>query len=247
MLKFVRKEIKEVFYKIIYNHIVIDVIENPRWVLWSAKRKQFMMTDKITANGIVASDCSAVYHIDGKKDFTNRTEVSKNVTVAKISEIEYIAIKSQIKNKTINEHGDIVSIDQLKEQKISQMSQACEDKITRGFDMILSDGVQHHFSLQLTDQLKITKLNDRAVAGMDFLPYHADNEPCKIYTAEEIIALNRNMEYIIEYETTYFNSLKLYINNMTDKNDIINFKYGDEIPLEYQSDVLKMFNNRVDE
>lgn len=228
------------FYKIIYGHIVIDVIENPRWVLWSAKRKQFMMTDKITANGIVASDCSTVYHIDGKKDFINRTESSKNVTVTKISEIEYIAIKSQIQEKAINEYGDIVSLDQLKEQKISQMSQACKDKITQGFDMILSDGARHHFSLQLTDQLKITKLNDRAVAGMDFLPYHADGEPCKIYTAEEIIALNRNMEYIIEYETTYFNSLKLYISNMTDKNDIINLKYGDEIPVDFQSDVLKL-------
>ena len=58
---------------------------------------------------------------------------------------------------------------------------------------------------------------------------------------------NNAMEYIIEYQTTYFNSLKVYINNMTDKNDIIDLQYGDEIPLEYQSNVLKMFNNRVEE
>ena len=33
----------------------------------------------------------------------------------------------------------------------------------------------------------------------------------------------------------------MYINNMTDKDDIINLQYGDEIPQNFQSDVLKLF------
>lgn len=229
------------FYKIVYNHVIIDVIAEPRWVIWLSKRKQFMFTDKSTANGIVASDCSEVYHIANKKDFQNRTETSKTVSVVEIGEAEYNSIRSQIIDKIISEQGNIVSIAQLKADKINEMSRQCQENITQGFDIVLSDGVQHHFSLQLTDQLKISKLNDKAVLGENFLPYHADNEPCKIYTAEDIRIINSQMEYIIEYQTTYFNSLKMYINNMTDKDDIINLQYGDEIPQNFQSDVLKLF------
>lgn len=110
----------------------------------------------------------------------------------------------------------------------------------RGFDIVLSDGISHHFSLQIPDQLKISKLNDRAKAGESFLPYHADNEPCKVYSAEDIMAINTTMETIIEFQTTYFNSLKMYINSMTSKDDIINVRYGIEIPEGYHSEVLAL-------
>ena len=120
------------------------------------------------------------------------------------------------------------------------MSQCCEGEITKGFDIVLSDGISHHFSLQIADQIKISKLNDRAMAGESFLPYHADNEPCKIYSADDIRAINSAMEYIVEYQTTYFNSLKMYISGMTSKDDIINVTYGTEIPDGYRSEVLSM-------
>ena len=57
--------------------------------------------------------------------------------------------------------------------------------------------------------------------------------------------INRTMESIIEYQTTYFNSLKMYINGMTDKDDVLNVKYGVEIPEGYQSDVLKLLLARL--
>lgn len=229
------------FYKIIYNRIVIDAISEPRWVIWIGQRKQFMLTDKSTANGVVSSDCSEVYHIEGKKSFDKRTEKSKTVSVRMIDESEYHAIMSQKIDAIISESGSIISMAQLKSDKLNDISKRCEQSIMQGFDIVLSDGIQHHFSLKLTDQLKISKLNDKAVSGESFLPYHADDEPCKIYTAEDIIAINHQMECIIEYHTTYFNSLKIYINNMTDKNDIINLQYGDDIPENFQSDVLKIF------
>lgn len=228
------------FCKIVYNHIVVDIIANPHWVIWASKSGRFMLTDETTANGIVASNGLEVFHIIGTNDFVNYSDEYKSVSVVEIGEAEYLSLKSQIVDKAVGEDGEEISLAQLIANRVEEMSQTCEEIIMFGFDIVLSDGIQHHFSLQLSDQLKITKLNDRAVAGEAFLPYHADNEPCKIYTAQDIMLINRTMESIVEYQTTYFNSLKMYINGMTDKNDVLNVRYGVEIPEGYQSDVLKL-------
>lgn len=131
------------------------------------------------------------------------------------------------------------NIDIVREAKIAEMSKICEANITYGFDIELSDGLSHHFSLNVSDQLKITKLNDRAIAGIKELPYHADGEVCKFYTKEDIISINTQMENLVEFQTTYFNSLKNYINGIDNISDICEIEYGDEIPYQYQSDVLK--------
>lgn len=227
------------FLKIVYNSIVIDILDNPKWVVWAKRSARFVETDPSTANGIVASD-GTVYHLAGRDGFDGRNEESKSVIPMEIQESEFNSLKSQIVDKAVNSNGEEVSIQALIEDKISEMSQKCEEVIMHGFDIVLSDGISHHFSLQIPDQLKISKLNDRAKAGESFLPYHADNEPCKVYSAEDIMAINTTMETIIEFQTTYFNSLKMYINSMTSKDDIINVRYGIEIPEGYHSEVLTL-------
>ena len=227
------------FLKIVYNSIVIDILDNPKWVLWARRSARFVETDPSTANGIVASD-GTVYHLAGRDGFEGRSEESKSVIPVEIQESEFNSLKAQIVDKAVNSSGEEISIQTLIENKIAEMSQCCEGEITKGFDIVLSDGISHHFSLQITDQIKISKLNDRAMAGESFLPYHADNEPCKIYSADDIRAINSAMEYIVEYQTTYFNSLKMYISGMTSKDDIINVTYGAEIPDGYRSEVLSM-------
>lgn len=113
------------------------------------------------------------------------------------------------------------------------------------FDITLSDKKSHHFSLEVADQLKISKLNDRANAGITVLPYHADGESCKFYTKDEVVALNTAMENCIEFQTTYFNSLRDYIESMTDINDVCAVEYGVDIPEAYQSEVLKMLYSQA--
>ena len=227
------------FLKIVYNSIVIDILDNPKWVLWARRSARFVETDPSTANGIVASD-GTVYHLAGRDGFEGRNVESKSVIPMEIQESEFNSLKAQIVDKAVNSSGEEISIQTLIENKVAEMSQCCEGEITKGFDIVLSDGISHHFSLQITDQIKISKLNDRAMAGESFLPYHADNEPCKIYSADDIRAINSAMEYIVEYQTTYFNSLKMYISGMTSKDDIVNVTYGTEIPDGYRSEVLSM-------
>lgn len=130
------------------------------------------------------------------------------------------------------------SIASIKDAKIDEMNNACNLAIVAGIDIELSDGEIHHFSLEIPDQLKISKLNDRAKAGIEELPYHADGETCKFYAPEDVIAINTAMENSIEFHVTYFNSLRDYINSMTDIDEVCAVQYGIEIPVEYQSEVL---------
>lgn len=126
------------------------------------------------------------------------------------------------------------------------MSQACNSIITSGFDIVLSDKISYHFSLELSDQVKISKLADRAKSGIEPLPWHADDGLYKFYPKEDILSINEAMEVLVEYHTTYFNSLKNYIRNLADVEKILELTYGVEIPVEYRSEVLTMMMNQAE-
>ncbi len=84
------------FYKIVFNDMIIDAIRNPVWVIWLGRSGRFLNTDPGTANGIVGRDGSTVYNIAGKGLFVNYTEQFKTVAVVEITEDEYENIMSQI-------------------------------------------------------------------------------------------------------------------------------------------------------
>lgn len=132
------------------------------------------------------------------------------------------------------------TIDEQKSALIAKMSNECNSIITNGFDVVLDDEKTHHFSLKTEDQLKIQALGLKAKSGETVLPYHADGEPCRFFSVQEILNLNAQMEGIIEYQTTYFNSLRDYINSMETSDDLQSVEYGMEIPVKYQSEGLKV-------
>ena len=137
-----------------------------------------------------------------------------------------------------------ITIDYLKQSKINQMSKECHDTITNGVDVLLSDGKNHHFSLEVEDQLKIQALALKAQNGVQSLPWHEDNNYCIFYSADDIMKLYQAMEDLQLFHTTYFNSLKMYIKSLETIEEINNIVYGAEIPIEYQSEVLQYLYNQ---
>lgn len=131
------------------------------------------------------------------------------------------------------------TIEDRKKALISQMDYECNQVIVNGFDMSLDDRNLYHFSLKLEDQLKIQALAIKAQSGETELPYHADGQPCRFFSITEILNLNDMMEHLITYQTTYFNSLRTYIENVEDEAVLDAITYGVDIPEEYQSDVYK--------
>lgn len=164
---------------------------------------------------------------------------------AKLSDIP-AKIKGAVVSK-LYEVGFIGDEDlsEVKDAKIAEMNTICNTTILNGFDIALSDGHSYHFSLDYTDQTMISKLNDRAKAGDTFLPWHWDNGTCKIFSPEDIQAINTEMENLITYQITYFNSLRDYINSLSKIDKVMEIQYGVEIPEQYQSEVLKMLFERM--
>lgn len=134
------------------------------------------------------------------------------------------------------------SIDALtlaKEKSIAAMSQICNATIRAGFIAELSDGEKHHFSLEMTDQLMISRLASKVAAGASTVAWHADGEDCRFFSAADIEHINAVMENLIDYHTIYFNSLRRWIRSVETMEELSTINYGDSIPAEFQSEVLR--------
>ena len=81
------------FYKIMYNNMVIDLLNEVRWVRYLPNSKRLVATDSQAANGVMGSDHNTVYHIFGKP-YTFANEV-KTIEVVKIDALEYDRLQTQ--------------------------------------------------------------------------------------------------------------------------------------------------------
>lgn len=140
-----------------------------------------------------------------------------------------------------------ITVEYAKKMKIAEMSKTCENIITNGIDVVLSDEKTHHFSLTVQDQLNLITLSKMVESGLEKIPYHADGELCEYYTPQDIRAIVQAGTEFKTYHTTYFNSLKKYINSLRSVNTVSQITYGVEIPEKYQSDVWKEINQNVEE
>lgn len=131
------------------------------------------------------------------------------------------------------------TLDYVKANKVAELSRICNQTIIEGFDVALSDGQEHHFSLSTQDQLNLISLSSMLSGGMDSIPYHADGEMCVFFPAKDIMTIVEAATAHKTYHVTYFNSLREYVNSMDNIEDVYAVVYGVEIPEEYQSDVLK--------
>ena len=127
----------------------------------------------------------------------------------------------------------------IKANKTAEMSAACRAAIVAGFDVTLSDGKDHHFSLTVEDQLNLNALFGLLATGAEQVPYHADGETCMYFTAADMQTVVQEATAHKTYHESYFNSLKAYIASKRTAASVHAIEYGTEIPEQYQSDVLK--------
>ncbi len=173
-----------------------------------------------------------------------------SVQVTEITEEEYNIFMQAIEhNETIIEEDDTEwpdyneqplipddgAVDFVRQSKLSEMSYACRQAIESGIDLQIQ-GENRHFSLTTQDQLNLMTLS----ATGEGAPYHADGQECTFYSAEEIQQLMAAVNKHKTYHTTYYNSLKNYINSLQTIEEIAAITYGIEIPDEYKSEVLKV-------
>lgn len=154
------------------------------------------------------------------------------------------SVYEEIKNES-QYHGDnkpyTPSIEEMRAVKWKEVNEACNRIIAAGIDVRLSNGDIEHFSLTEVDQLNLFGLRAQLAAGASSLPYHADNKPCRFYSADDMNKIINEAMKHATYHTTYCNALHIWINACEAEDTLSKIVYGADVPLEYQSDVLKSF------
>lgn len=124
-----------------------------------------------------------------------------------------------------------LALEFTKNNKISEMSNACETAIENGVEV---NG--KHYSYTVQDQSNmLNAMNLSKETGME-VPYHADGESCGLYNYDTISAIYIQETMNLTTNQTYFNQLKLYILSISDvdkTDDIAAIKYGDKLTGEY--------------
>ena len=73
-------------YKIIYENMIIDVIKKPKYCKYLQRANRTLLCDKTSANCIVSSDGSQVYHLFGTLGMPSSY---KSVKMVEINKDEY--------------------------------------------------------------------------------------------------------------------------------------------------------------
>lgn len=230
------------YYKVIGQGKILDVIIDPQYVTYQSRNNIIVLSTKENANGIISTDGSTVWHVIGWDDIPLPDILS--VQFIEIDESEYRILKSAIESEeaieadVATDNETTITLEYVKEKAIKKMRAECEEAIVGGVDVMLSDGLSHHFDLTIEDQINLISLKEMIAAGATEIPYHESDCLCKMYSPEDIIALLNAASAHKMYHTTYFNSLKGYINCLKEIEAVNNVYYGMIIPEEHWSEVL---------
>lgn len=131
---------------------------------------------------------------------------------------------------------DIISIEKpislFINQKLSELSNACNTVITSGIDVD-----DKHYSLTINDQMNLEGLKNNITGNTTFVPYHADGELCAMYSVEDFLKVYKTASEHKMYHTTYYNQLKDMINKMIISSEIEACYYGMPLDEEHQNNM----------
>lgn len=241
------------YYKLISGTNIVGIATSIDFRKFQKKHKLILICDEQSAQYVQYKDI--LYHDNWMLPITSDLYEYESAEVIQIDEQEYNTLKVALETEDeiviepetpvevtpeYVDPNDVVTVDYVKSVKIAEMSNTCNKVITNGFDVILSDGNSYHFSLTTQDQLNLITLSSMVASGETQIPYHADGELCRFYSAEDINTIITTATQFKTYQVSYFNALKAYVESMTDIETIGAVTYGMEIPAEHQSDVLKV-------
>lgn len=240
------------YYKLISGTNIVGIATSLDFRRFQKKHRIILICDEQSAQYVQYKDI--LYHDNWMLPITSDLYEYESAEVIQVDEQEYNTLKAAletedeivIKPETPVEEepeyvdpNEVITVDYVKSVKIAEMSNTCNKVITNGFDVVLSDGNSYHFSLTTQDQLNLITLSSMVANGETQIPYHADGELCRFYSADDINIIITTATQFKTYQISYFNALKAYIESLDDMNEIGAITYGVDIPAKYQSDVLK--------
>lgn len=212
-------------FKVVYNDIVIDLLTEVKYFRYLRKSNKTAITDATSADGFYGSN-DELFYLEGR-----RYPQDKKVKIVKLIEItpsEYSELQFKLKNN-IKVEGNIASLITAKKNKIELLSKECNNKITDGVNVLLTDGKYYNFRLTIEDQINLIDIEKQLKMGIKEVIYHSTNSVCKLYSKEDMTKIIDAAFKHRKYHTTYFNLLKYCINNMNTVEEINNVSYGDDL------------------
>ena len=168
--------------------------------------------------------------VEWSPSIPNKGDITESVSFVAI--FEYVPTEEEL----------LSQLEIMKQDKISELSSACESAIYRGVDIN-----EKHYSYTLQDQSNLENaINISSQTGLD-VPYHADGEACALYSLTQLQEIYVAEQVNLTKNQTYFNQIKQYIlDTFTDINMIDELQgivYGQELTGTY----LDSYNNIIDQ
>ena len=235
------------FAKVVLDGLIIDTLNGINCCKYN-KRSGMVLRCGIRDNpsGIISERTGEIYHVDGWTKFPDAVKPAGTVELVYIDESEYKALAEALEAagpvQQPEEDADIpadATLEFVQEAIIKKMNTTCNAVITGGVDVKLTDGETYHFSLKLEDQLNLMSLQSIILSGAEAVPYHADGEECRYFSAEDFQLIATAATQWKIYQESYFNNLRVYIQSLTTIPEVMAVEYGMEIPEEYMTDVFK--------
>lgn len=140
---------------------------------------------------------------------------------------------------------DDMSLDEYKTYIHDQVSQAAQNDIFSGQDIVLSDGTTGHFTFTLEDQSNtasaMATVRELLGQGSEIsdlaVPYHSSGNPCQMYSVIDFMTIYMTLYIHSTYVQTYCNAINMLIKECEDKESLSSISYGMELPEDSQTRV----------
>ena len=183
------------------------------------------------------------YAIEVKSSYALNGEVIENTSISQVADVwspereEYIKGIAYNGEYTIEDVPDDRPLDEIRTDKLAELSASCNDAITAGMDVETTQGTEH-FSLQETDQINLTTALSAVQSGAAGYPYHADGQLCRLFTAAEIQAIAAASVKHKLYHTTLCNHLLTWARRAETREELSSITYSaDGLPEDLASNM----------
>ena len=173
------------------------------------------------------------YAIEVKSSYALNGEVIENTSISQVADVwspereEYIKGIAYNGEYTIEEEHDDRALDEIRTDKLAELSASCNAAITAGMDVETTQGTEH-FSLQETDQINLTTALSAVQSGAAGYPYHADGQLCRLFTAAEIQAIAAASVKHKLYHTTLCNHLLTWARRAKTREELSGITYSSD-------------------
>ena len=194
---------------------------------------QIVTGQNVVAEYVVFDSYSQIVYLGSQYiDETKTFEETMSITLTKTDIIDQVQrIEDQINNVI---DPETLTLEELRDYKISQISTACSEDIYAGETIQLSDGSRQRFKYSQHDQLNYDELFVLALVAPEIqqFPYHANGD-CQFYSRTDIITIVATLMLRKMRLVTYCNQLKQYLGTIQDRDVLLDAEYGMELPQEY--------------